>query len=110
MRQENAGLAAVSSSEGLRLFEAADRDGDGQLTLDEFGELAKQFKALLEPATAATARPAPVPAASEQLSQRTRVALRKAFANFDLDNSGCVNAEHAPSARRARAKHAPHGS
>ena len=100
-----AGLAAAASAEGLRLFQLADADLDGQLALDEFGQLAKQLKQLLaEPAPGAPVPPrppAPLPHAAHTLSSRTRALIVKAFAKFDADQSGWISLSELSGALRA---------
>jgi Ca2+-binding EF-hand superfamily protein len=100
-----AGLAAAASAEGLRLFQLADADLDGQLTLDEFGQLAKQLKQLLaEPAPGAPVPPRPpasLPHAAHTLSSRTRALIVKAFAKFDADHSGWISLSELSGALRA---------
>ena len=81
---EDAGLVGMSSSQGLRLFQAADQDGDGQLTMDEFSVLVRQLRPLLHHKSDPTPRPRELNAA-EQLSDKTRSQLRRAFATFDLE-------------------------
>lgn len=80
---EQAGLTAISSSEGLRLFQEADRDGDGQLTLDEFATLARRLRPLMDlplsPRPEVPHAKHGLPAAADHLNPKTRSQLRKAF-------------------------------
>ncbi len=87
---EAVGITAFSSSEGLALFQEADVDGDGQLSFDEFARIARKLKPLLT-STGAVAATHVSEANVAQLSKKTRAQLRKAFSNFDTDNSGWIS-------------------
>ena len=87
---EKVGVSAFSTPEGLKLFQEADTDGDGQLTFDEFAQLARRLRPLLEDSSAAKAAGAP-PKREQGLSMKTRQQLRRAFAAFDADGSGWIS-------------------
>ena len=89
---EKVGVSAFSSSEGLKLFQEADINGDGQLTFDEFARLARKLRPLLDDSfSRSTADDVPLPPPERTLSKKTRQQLRRAFAAFDADGSGWIS-------------------